>query len=274
MHACQRQFAEASDESTDKVVHHGYHRFHPWFLREFQGKEVRLLEIGLDRLGSVRLWQRYFAEGLRLHGIDRDEKPSGGANIQFHKVDQGSAAELQRFAASVGTTFDVILDDGSHVPGHQILSLTTLWPLLVPGGVYIIEDIETSYWKKSHIYADYPFDARKPSQNLISQLRTAVDAVNFEFLPARQKRRLGKHALAAVLADIEMVSFGQNCIVLLKKDAASFGEFYGRKYRFAHFVMLDGRWRRIRRYDVRGRIRRYGIRGFAQMALQRLLKRA
>jgi hypothetical protein len=268
MHACQREFAAASSESTDKVVQHGYHRFHPWFLREFQGREVRLLEIGLDRLGSVRLWQRYFAEGLRLHGIDRDEKAPDSANTRFHKVDQGSAVDLQRFAASVGTSFDIILDDGSHVPGHQILSLATLWPLLVPGGVYIIEDVETSYWKKSRFYG-YRFDARKSSQNLVAQLTAAVDAVNSEFLSARDKRRLRAHPLAAVLADIEMVSFGQNCIVLLKKDAASFAEFYGRKYRLADFVMLDhwliGTWKRLRWY---------GARGFAQRALQRLLHRA
>jgi hypothetical protein len=265
MHACQREFAEASTELTDKVVHHGYHRFYPWFLREFKGKEVRLLEIGLDRLGSVRLWRRYFAEGLCLHGIDRDEKHSDDTSAQFHKVDQGSAEELQRFAATVGTAFDVIVDDGSHVPGHQILSLTILWSLLVPGGLYIIEDIETSFWKKSRFYG-YRFDARKSSENLVSQLKAAVEAVNCEFLPQRLKRRLRKHSLASVLADIEMVSFGQNCIVLVKKDATSFGEFYGRKYRLAHFVMLDhwlvGTWRRIQWY---------GIKGFFHRVLRRVL---
>ncbi len=265
MHACQREFAEASTDVTDKVVQHGYHRFYPWFLREFQGKEVRLLEIGLDRLGSVRLWRRYFADGLRLHGIDRDEKLSDDANTQFHKVDQGSAEDLQRFVASVGTTFDVILDDGSHVPRHQMSSLAILWPLLAPGGVYIIEDIETSFWKKSRFYG-YRFDARKSSENLIGQLKAAIEAVNFEFLPTRQKRRLRKHPLATVLADIEMVSFGQNCVVLLKKDPTSFGVFYGRKYRLAHFVGLDhwlvGNWRRMRTY---------GMRGCLQLALRRLL---
>jgi hypothetical protein len=265
MHACQREFAAASIETTDKVAHHGYHRFYPWFLQEFQGKEVRLLEIGLDRLGSVWLWRRYFADGLRLYGIDRDEKLSDEGNTQFHKVDQGSAADLQRFAASVGTPFDVIVDDGSHIPGHQILSLTILWSLLVPGGVYIIEDIETSFWKKSHFYG-YRFDARRPAENLIGQLKATVEAVNFEFLSARQKRRLRQHPLASLLTDIEMVSFGQNCIVLLKKDATSFGEFYGRKYRFADCVMRDHwlvkTWRPIRRY---------GLRGLFQTALRRLL---
>jgi len=40
-----------------------------------------------------------------------------------------------------------INDDGSHVPEHQLFSFDYLFhELLMPGGTYIIEDVETSYW--------------------------------------------------------------------------------------------------------------------------------
>ena len=42
---------------------------------------------------------------------------------------------------------DMIVDDGSHIPSHMILSLVALWNTLKPGGVYVMEDIETSYWQ-------------------------------------------------------------------------------------------------------------------------------
>ena len=42
--------------------------------------------------------------------------------------------------------YDIIIDDGSHVPQHQITSLACLLPALNPGGLYIIENVETSYW--------------------------------------------------------------------------------------------------------------------------------
>ena len=46
-----------------------------------------------------------------------------------------------------GQKFDVIIDDGSHIPWHQIFTLETIFDtFLKDGGVYIIEDIETSYW--------------------------------------------------------------------------------------------------------------------------------
>lgn len=35
--------------------------------------------------------------------------------------------------------FDMIVDDGSHDPGHQLATLTALWPTIEPGGIYVIE---------------------------------------------------------------------------------------------------------------------------------------
>lgn len=42
--------------------------------------------------------------------------------------------------------FDVIIDDGSHVNRHQIESFEILFPPLRGGGIYVIEDTQTSYW--------------------------------------------------------------------------------------------------------------------------------
>ena len=48
-----------------------------------------------------------------------------------------------------GKKFDVIIDDGSHIPWHQIFTLETMFDtFLKDGGVYIIEDMETSYWDR------------------------------------------------------------------------------------------------------------------------------
>lgn len=262
MHSLQREFADAGLGGTDKITHHGYHRFYPWFLQAFRGRPVRLLEIGIDQLGSVSLWRQYFQEGLELHGIDRDEKQAPDGNVHLHKVDQSDLIDLKRYAESVQAPFDIIVDDGSHVPEHQLLSLEILWPLVAPGGLYIIEDIETSYWGRSKIYG-YRFDSRKWSGNVIDQLQAAIEAVNVEFLPHGLKRKLQKHRLRAVLDGVEMISFGQNCIILLKKDPASYGEYYGREYRLADCMMsrpvLPGSTSRLYR-DGLGEFFRHALR--------------
>jgi hypothetical protein len=44
-----------------------------------------------------------------------------------------------------GNNADIILDDGSHMEDHMIISFKTLWTLLKPNGFYIIEDVRLSF---------------------------------------------------------------------------------------------------------------------------------
>lgn len=59
--------------------------------------------------------------------------------------DQADPAFLERMLAEHGRDFDVIVDDGGHTMKQQITSFTVLWPAVRPGGVYFIEDLETSW---------------------------------------------------------------------------------------------------------------------------------
>lgn len=258
MNHIQRAFLQASTGSTDKVAHHGYHRFYAWFLAPFRDKPVRLLEIGLGELGSVQLWKRYFTAGIELHGIDIHAKSFRSGDVTLHQVDQGDAGQLAAFASGVGGAFDIVVDDGSHVPAHQLLTLRTLWPIVAAGGIYILEDIETAYWGRSTIYG-YLFDSRRASENVLRQLSAAVDAVNAEFLSPAQQRAIDRHPLRAVLREVEMISYGHNCIVIVKKDSASFSRFYDRPYRFEEMIMfrhpLHRRVRRLRELGAGGSIR-------------------
>jgi predicted O-methyltransferase YrrM len=45
--------------------------------------------------------------------------------------------------ALAGQQFDLIIDDGSHVLQHQQAAVAQLWPLLRPGGVFVVEDIQS-----------------------------------------------------------------------------------------------------------------------------------
>lgn len=211
------------NSNSDKVSHHGYHRFYPWFLAHLQGQDINLLEIGIDRTESLKLWKGYFGK-INLHGIDIATKVFYDKEVSLHRVDQSSDAELENFAKNIGINFDVILDDGSHVPDHQMLTINKLWNLVKPGGIYIIEDIETSYWKKSRIYG-YRFNAKK--NGIISNFCDLIDVINFEF-----SRKNTKNALINSFArDVEMVTFAQNCIILIKKDNQNFSQYYDRDYR-------------------------------------------
>lgn len=59
--------------------------------------------------------------------------------------DQSDTTFLHDFIAQSGGGFDVIVDDGGHTMQQQIISLNTLFDIVVPGGIYFCEDLATSY---------------------------------------------------------------------------------------------------------------------------------
>ena len=210
--------------NSDKISHHGYHRFYPWFLNHLRDQNINLLEIGIDKTESLKLWKNYFGS-VNLHGIDIDDKEFHDAEVTLHKIDQSNSIQLDKFVATIGIKFDVILDDGSHVPEHQMLTISKFWELLKPGGIYIIEDIETSYWKKSALYG-YIFNAGK--WGIFTELMKLINIINSEFIKkANQDSVVNKFG-----KEVEMVTFAHNCIILVKKDYQSFGQYYDREYRF------------------------------------------
>ena len=42
----------------------------------------------------------------------------------------------------------MIIDDGGHTMNQQITSFRVLFPYVKSGGIYVIEDLCTSYWKE------------------------------------------------------------------------------------------------------------------------------
>jgi hypothetical protein len=107
------------------------------------GRECSLLEIGVACGASLKMWSHWLPKA-RVTGIDiRPECASlcsGWPSIHVHVAD----ATKQAF----GRGYDVIIDDGSHVPSHIVDTFRLYWPLLNTGGVYVIEDLFCTYNKK------------------------------------------------------------------------------------------------------------------------------
>jgi hypothetical protein len=155
---------------SDKTKRHGYQVAYGPFLAPFILKPIRLLEIGMESGASVQLWGNLFPNLQQMYGVTyggRDD--SDATTLSFAKRqglargntthpsdmftlyhgDQSDTAFLQGLAADLSSTpVDLIIDDGSHVPRHQLKSFVHLFPVLADGGLYIIEDVETSYWDR------------------------------------------------------------------------------------------------------------------------------
>jgi hypothetical protein len=136
-------------QGTDKMAH-GYIAHYRRVLGPRRFRKLTVFEIGVGgfRLaepgGSLQLWRDYFPRSTVV-GLDIVEKTvSYGPRVSFARVDQSSVADLQRVVAEYGSP-DVVIDDGSHVGEHQIISFECLWSTLTSGGIYVIEDLATSY---------------------------------------------------------------------------------------------------------------------------------
>lgn len=142
----------ASHYRTDKWG--GLHWFTPLYERhlgEFRDRPVRILEIGVGGYNfdggggeSLKMWKRYFHRGL-VFGMDVFDKSFlDQQRLCTVRADQSKPEELAAVDDKYGP-FDIIIDDGSHINGHVRTSLETLFPRLRSGGVYVIEDLWTTY---------------------------------------------------------------------------------------------------------------------------------
>src|SRR5215216_298590 len=139
----------ASEYDTDKAVHTHYLRNYEEYFRPLLGRDIRLLELGVLKGGSLLLWRDYFERGV-IVGLDLNpaqiEDPTG--RIRLYQGGQQDTELLDRIALECAPEgFDVIIDDCSHV-GE--LARVSFWHLfehhLKPGGLYVIEDWGTGYW--------------------------------------------------------------------------------------------------------------------------------
>ncbi len=198
---------------TDKFGEHEYTPVYEGLMRAARRRPVRLLEIGVGgyagALGgeSLRMWASYFRRG-RVFGVDLYDKTSLSAGrVRVFQCSQVDAPRLAALAQEHGP-FDFIIDDGSHLNAHQIETFGILWPYLKDGGVYIVEDVQTSYWPS---YGGGALGTPGYEKSCMRWFKELADSVNLpEFLePARP----------GLDPTIGSIAFHHNLIVLTKELA-------------------------------------------------------
>lgn len=113
---------------------------------------LHLLELGVDRGGSLRFWKDYMPEAI-ITGVDSDitRVINRDDSIHLYQGDQTDVAFLSQCAAMTAPDgWDIIIDDASHI---GLATKISFWHLfenhLKPGGYYFIEDWGTGYWDNS-----------------------------------------------------------------------------------------------------------------------------
>jgi glycosyltransferase involved in cell wall biosynthesis len=142
----------------------------------YRDQPVQLLEIGIQNGGSLEVWNKYFAKAKRIVGSDID---SACEQLTFDDpkiavvVADANTDDAEKRILSESTTFDLIIDDGSHRSGDIVRSFARYFKHLADGGLYIAEDLHCSYWQ------DFEGGIFQPYSS-IAFFKRLADTVNYE----------------------------------------------------------------------------------------------
>lgn len=133
----------------------GLHYYTPHYERHFgplRHRPLVVLELGIGGFGnpasgggSLRMWKRFFPRAV-FYGVDIfDKAPLREQRIHTVAGDLSNPDFLASLGADLGP-FDVVIDDASHRSADVIGAFQTLFPYVRSGGLYVVEDLQTSYW--------------------------------------------------------------------------------------------------------------------------------
>lgn len=185
------------ETQTDKYSTHRYDYAYQEWLEPFRTMpNFRMVEIGAEKGKSLALWANYFeqpqlilglAYGVSATGVEEKVETENFAkrNKDKLKVIRGdqSRKDTMDEICSYGP-FDVIIDDGSHVPWHMVYSFVHLFPCLKEDGLYIIEDVETNYWDTDSTITVYDQKFPKagigssPAVSAVEKFKQLIDVIN------------------------------------------------------------------------------------------------
>lgn len=167
---------------TDKWGNHFYTQYYQKHFQYLRKRKLNILEIGAGGYenpssggNSLRMWKHYFPNSA-IYSIDICEKSRlQEERIKIFKGSQADGNFLKDVFNKIGS-LDIVIDDGSHINEHIIASFKILFPLLNKGGIYAVEDTQTSYWP------DYGGDSENLSNpsTAMNFFKTLTDCINYQ----------------------------------------------------------------------------------------------
>ena len=201
------------------AARNGYVNEYVRLFDEIRDNKINFLEIGIFQGRSLAMWSDYFSNG-KIYGIDIDttefelvypELLEMGAfeNDNLHEVIQGDTTDSKVNSSNTESRFDVIIDDGDHTHLGQLATFKNFFPLLEPGGFYIIEDIASPY-----SYSSRSWYSKGGSANLKSDLWDLVTTG-----PHGRKNELYNiDSITALITDKGKMGKGAGMIVVRKEE--------------------------------------------------------
>jgi hypothetical protein len=152
-------FAAFSNSPQYSTKYDSYFPVYEELLSKYRYKQnVTLVEVGVFHGGSLFMWREFFGPQARIIGIDLNP---GAMQWEKHGFeifigDQGSDTFWSEFYAKVAN-IDIVIDDGGHTNRQQIVTSHHAVKNLTNGGLLVVEDVHTSYFREFGNPSKYSF---------------------------------------------------------------------------------------------------------------------
>lgn len=149
----------AIEHGTDKATvftrtyaqPHGYTPIYEICFEPIRDRPIKFLEIGVGGGESIRTWLEYFPKAT-VYGVDlvhdtnywntpQPRVTDFEDRYRFVQGSQSCTTFWACFLADEGVDWNVIVDDGSHILSDMITTFNALWPHVLKGGLYCVEDL-------------------------------------------------------------------------------------------------------------------------------------
>lgn len=145
MNDLETYFTRNNKRQTEKWMH--YFDIYDRHFGRFRNKDVVVLEIGVAHGGSLQMWKHYFGDKAKIYGVDRNPDCKGleEDDVQILIGSQSDRNFLKTVRGQIPPV-DILIDDGGHTMVQQIATFEELFGCVKETGVYLCEDLHTSYW--------------------------------------------------------------------------------------------------------------------------------
>ena len=147
MNDLEKYFLGNTGKLIDKWKH--YFEVYDRHFSRYRGTDVHFVEFGVSQGGSLQMWKNYFGPKARIYGVDINPhcKQLEEDQVTIFIGDQEDKKFLKSLADAI-PRIDILLDDGGHTMKQQINTYEVLFPRIDKNGVYMCEDVSTSYWRR------------------------------------------------------------------------------------------------------------------------------
>ena len=139
------------DNNPGRFIYKWHHYFaiYERHFNAYRNRPIRLLEFGVYQGGSLQMWKHYFGPQAQIIGVDINPVCAQMAEpgIEIVIGDQADRNLHAGLRDKYGE-FDIIIDDGGHTMQQQIITFEEQYPAVKNGGIYLAEDLHTSYFER------------------------------------------------------------------------------------------------------------------------------